>query len=141
MNALHSLSCAFGWWRARVEGKLVPWRLSAVELGDRVLQIGPGFGATTRVLAERLGQLDVLELDERYCERRRSELRARVRVVRGDATRMPYKRARDEVMSMRTEHELRRGASGRATLTRSLTVALSSGGFARNPANAGVLAT
>ena len=47
MNWIHNLICSSDWWRGRVEQKLVPWGLAGVELGDGVLEIGPGFGATT----------------------------------------------------------------------------------------------
>ena len=90
MNRVHNVLCASRWWRKRVEGKLVPWGLRDVELGDRVLEIGPGFGVTTRVLARRLGRLDVLELDQRYCDRLRAALGSRVTVTHGDATTMAY---------------------------------------------------
>jgi SAM-dependent methyltransferase len=90
MNALHNVLCASRWWRKRVEGKLVPWGLRGVELGERVLEIGPGFGATTRFLVRRLGRMNVLELERRYCDRLRAELGSRVSVTQGDATNMPY---------------------------------------------------
>ena len=90
MNGIHNLICSSGWWRSRVEQKLVPWGIGSAELGDRVLEVGPGFGATTRVLAERLGSLDVLELEPRYCEKLRAELGSSVSVTQGDATEMPY---------------------------------------------------
>jgi ubiquinone/menaquinone biosynthesis C-methylase UbiE len=61
-----------------------------VQLGEEVLEIGPGFGATTRVLAGRMRGLTVLELEPAYCERLRSELGRGVRVVQGDASRMPF---------------------------------------------------
>ena len=48
-----------------------------------MLEIGPGFGATTRVLAGRAPALTVLELDERYCQRLRRELGQVVTVVQG----------------------------------------------------------
>jgi SAM-dependent methyltransferase len=54
------------------------------------LEIGPGFGATTRVLARREGELSVLELDPGYCDRLRRVLPAAVNVEQGDATRMPF---------------------------------------------------
>jgi 16S rRNA A1518/A1519 N6-dimethyltransferase RsmA/KsgA/DIM1 with predicted DNA glycosylase/AP lyase activity len=90
VNRIHNVICSSGWWRRRVEDELVPWGLKGVELGDRVLEIGPGFGATTRVLADRVGQLDVLEQEPRYCERLRAELGQRVTVTEGDATQLPY---------------------------------------------------
>ena len=90
MNRVHNLICSSGWWSRRVERELLPWGLKGCELGGDVLEIGPGFGATTRVLARRLPRLTVLELDERYCQKLASELGDSVSVVNGDATRLPF---------------------------------------------------
>jgi ubiquinone/menaquinone biosynthesis C-methylase UbiE len=90
MNAVHNLICSSGWWARRVERDLIPWGLEDVDLGGAVLEIGPGFGATTRLLAERGGSLNVLELDAGYCERLRRELGDAVAVTQGDATDLPY---------------------------------------------------
>ncbi len=90
MNGVHNLLCSSGWWSNRVERELLPWGLNGVELGDNVLEIGPGFGATTRVLARRQTQLTVLELERRYCDRLRSELGGAATVVQGDATNLPF---------------------------------------------------
>ena len=76
-----------------MERKLVPWGTKGVELGDRVLEIGPGFGATTQVLARQLSRLDVLELDPGYCEHLRRQLGDAATVTQGDATAMPYPEA------------------------------------------------
>jgi ubiquinone/menaquinone biosynthesis C-methylase UbiE len=94
MNRLHGVICSSRWWGRTVERELLPWGLSQLELGEDVLEIGPGFGATTKVLAERPGELTVLELDPGYCDRLRRELPARVRVVQGDATAMPFEDGR-----------------------------------------------
>jgi ubiquinone/menaquinone biosynthesis C-methylase UbiE len=92
MNGVHDLLCSSRWWARRVEDKLVPWGVGDVELGDEVLEIGPGFGATTRLLARRLGpgRLTALELDGGYCERLRRDLGETVKVVQGDATALPF---------------------------------------------------
>jgi ubiquinone/menaquinone biosynthesis C-methylase UbiE len=94
VNPIHNVICSSKRWRRRAEGTLVPWALRDARLGDEVLEVGPGFGATTRALARRLRRLDVLELDERYCERLRVQLGNRVNVTRGDATAMPYPEGR-----------------------------------------------
>ena len=71
---------------------LLPWGLEGLDLGDDVLEIGPGFGATTRVLAQALpGRLTALELDERYCARLRKDLSGLATVVQGDATSLAFK--------------------------------------------------
>jgi ubiquinone/menaquinone biosynthesis C-methylase UbiE len=90
VNGVHNVLCSSGWWARRAENELVPWGTKDLDLGDDVLEIGPGFGATTRVLAGRLGSLSVLELDERYCRKLRSELGQTVAVTQGDATELPY---------------------------------------------------
>jgi ubiquinone/menaquinone biosynthesis C-methylase UbiE len=90
MNVLHNLICSSRLWSRRVERELVPWGIGELDLGDHVLELGPGFGATTSVLVRRLGKLDVLELDEGYCRQLRDRLGATVTVTQGDATEMPF---------------------------------------------------
>jgi ubiquinone/menaquinone biosynthesis C-methylase UbiE len=94
MNRVHNVLCSSGWWSRRVERELVPWGVKGVELGDDVLEVGPGFGATTRVLAERLERLSVLELDPGYCRRLRAEFDGAVEVTEGDATALPFPEGR-----------------------------------------------
>lgn len=94
MNAVHNLICSSGRWSRRVERELLPWGLKHVELGDEVLEIGPGFGATTKVLARRPIDLTVLELDQGYCERLRASLGDSATVVQGDATQLPFDEGR-----------------------------------------------
>jgi ubiquinone/menaquinone biosynthesis C-methylase UbiE len=90
MNRVHNLLCSSGWWARRAEQELVPFGVDGVNLGDDVLEIGPGFGATTRVLAERLAGLSVLELDPDYVRRLRAQFGDAVTVTEGDATQLPY---------------------------------------------------
>jgi len=94
VNRVHNLLCSSRWWARRVEGELLPWGLRGVELGDDVLEVGPGFGATTRVLSSMPGTLSVLELDRGYCERLRAELGDAAQVIQGDATKLPFEDAR-----------------------------------------------
>jgi SAM-dependent methyltransferase len=94
VNAIHNLLCSSRWWARRVERELVPWALDGLELGPEVLEIGPGFGATTRLLARRPVKLTVLELEERYCRRLREKLGDRALVVQGDATELPFENGR-----------------------------------------------
>jgi ubiquinone/menaquinone biosynthesis C-methylase UbiE len=90
MNKVHNVLCSSGWWSRRVENELIPFGLKGVDLGDDVLEIGPGLGATTQVLAERLDHFSVLELDPSYCERLRAQFGDSVTVTQGDATSLPY---------------------------------------------------
>ena len=73
-----------------MERELLPWGLAGLDLGDDMLEIGPGFGATTRVLARRGGSLTVVELSESYCKGLRQTLGDDVEIVQADATDMPF---------------------------------------------------
>jgi ubiquinone/menaquinone biosynthesis C-methylase UbiE len=90
MNWAHAVVCSSGWWARTVERELLPWGLAGVDLGEDTLEIGPGFGATSRVLARRSGSLTVVELAESYCERLRRKLDDDVEIVQADATAMPF---------------------------------------------------
>jgi len=90
MNLAHAAICSSGWWARTVERELLPWGLAGVELGEDVLEIGPGFGATTKVLARRPGSLTVVELSVSYCRRLRRKLDGSVEIVQADATSMPF---------------------------------------------------
>jgi SAM-dependent methyltransferase len=94
MNFAHNRLCSSDRWARRVERELIPWGLDGVDLGDDVLEVGPGFGATTRLIAPRVPKLSVLELSADYCTKLRAELGDRVDVTQGDATQMPYEDGR-----------------------------------------------
>jgi ubiquinone/menaquinone biosynthesis C-methylase UbiE len=94
MNAIHNRICSSRWWERRVETELLPWGLEGISLGEEVLEVGPGFGATTKLLAEHPIKLTVLELDEGYCNRLRSMVGDKVTVTQGDATRLPFEDGR-----------------------------------------------
>jgi SAM-dependent methyltransferase len=94
VNFAHNRICSSQRWARRVERDLIPWGLDGVSLGDDVLEIGPGFGATTRLLVNRVPRLSVLELSEDYCRRLRAQLGDGVEVAQGDATELPYEAGR-----------------------------------------------
>lgn len=53
MNLLHRRLCSSQRWANSVRDGLLPWALADVELGSRTLEIGPGYGATTRCSSSR----------------------------------------------------------------------------------------
>jgi SAM-dependent methyltransferase len=63
VNAEHLLRCSSAEWAEAVRRWIVPWVLDGVDLGDDVLEIGPGPGLTTDVLREILPQLTAVEID------------------------------------------------------------------------------
>ncbi|MGI5125413.1 class I SAM-dependent methyltransferase [Pseudonocardia sp. CA-107938] len=90
MNLVHRRLCSSVTWADRVERELLPWALRGVDLGDDVLEIGPGFGATTRVLARATPALTALEVDPASASGLRAEFGDTVDVVEGDGGAMPF---------------------------------------------------
>jgi ubiquinone/menaquinone biosynthesis C-methylase UbiE len=69
----------------------VPWALSTAELGDRVLELGPGPGLTTDLLRQRVNGLTAIEVDPALAASLGGRLHgSNVRIVVGDATEMPF---------------------------------------------------
>jgi SAM-dependent methyltransferase len=91
MNLLHNRRCASQEWTDYVRTGLFPAVLDKVDLGDEVLEVGPGLGVTTRLLAERVPRLTALEIDGRYVARLgRDPGLSAVRIRQGDAAAMPF---------------------------------------------------
>ena len=53
MNKAHLEFCSSPEWARLVEDELLPWVLDGCELGDDLLEVGPGPGLTTDVLRHR----------------------------------------------------------------------------------------
>ena len=51
MNEAHE-RCGSDEWRQMIREVILPWALGETDLGDDVLEVGPGYGATTDVLSE-----------------------------------------------------------------------------------------
>jgi SAM-dependent methyltransferase len=87
MNEAHR-QCGSDEWRTLMRDRILPWALGDVDLGDDVLEVGPGYGAVTDVLSNTLPCVTSVEIDgelaalltERYAGN------DAVTVVRGDAT-------------------------------------------------------
>jgi ubiquinone/menaquinone biosynthesis C-methylase UbiE len=90
MNRIHHWICRSRVWRLAV-GKLVPWTLGNADLGQHLLEIGPGPGLTTELLRQRVPRLTAIEIDATLAASLRDKPQfTNVRVVEGDATRMPF---------------------------------------------------
>ena len=74
-----------------VEDELLPWVLDGRELGDDLLEVGPGPGLTTDVLRRRATRVTAVELDLALAEKLAARLAgSNVRVIGGDVTRLPF---------------------------------------------------
>lgn len=65
---------------------MIPWALDGVDLGDDVLEIGPGYGANIRVLIDRAPRYTAVEIDPAMAERLRGEFGSRATIIHGDGT-------------------------------------------------------
>ena len=91
MNWFHQKVCRSERWRRRVASELLPWTLRGVELGEDLLEIGPGPGATTDLLRSLNCRLTVLEIEVAAAVALRERLSGTsVRVVHGDGAAMPF---------------------------------------------------
>jgi len=64
MNENHARLCPTPEWAEYLQTDVLPVVTRDVELGAAMLEIGPGPGAATDWLRDRVGQLTVVELDE-----------------------------------------------------------------------------
>jgi ubiquinone/menaquinone biosynthesis C-methylase UbiE len=91
MNKAHLELCSSDEWADACKKWIIPGAIANVELGDDVLEIGPGPGRTTEILRDAVPRLTAVEIDEDLA----SALAARmagtnVEVVHADATALPF---------------------------------------------------
>jgi len=91
MNEVHLQRCASPEWAAFVEAELLPWALDGRDLGDDVLEVGPGPGLTTDVLRRMVPTLTALEVEPELVAALAERLAGtNVDVVLGDGTALPF---------------------------------------------------
>ncbi len=91
MNLFHRRYCRSQAWARKLQGSLMPQTLNDVDLGDDVLEIGPGPGVSTDWLRLRVRRLTSIEIDHKLTESLKQRLaNTNVTVVEGDATAMPF---------------------------------------------------
>jgi ubiquinone/menaquinone biosynthesis C-methylase UbiE len=91
MNRVHNWYCRSDGWRNTMEQKLLPWVLGDADLGDDLLEVGPGPGMATNVLRNRVPSVTAIEIDPRFAASLSERMpREQVTVVEGDATAMPF---------------------------------------------------
>jgi SAM-dependent methyltransferase len=89
MNRRHRKLCSSPEWATTTATRL-PLVLDRAELGDDVLEIGPGYGATTKILVDRYRRLTALEVDTKRAKRLAGEVGGKARVVPGSGAAMPF---------------------------------------------------
>jgi ubiquinone/menaquinone biosynthesis C-methylase UbiE len=88
MNSEHLKLCSSAEWAETVERWIIPWVLDGIDLGDDVLEVGPGPGLTTDVLRAKTAKLTAIEIHPDLAASLASRLGGtNVEVICADATR------------------------------------------------------
>jgi SAM-dependent methyltransferase len=91
VNEKHLELCGGDEWAEAVERYIIPWTLEGLDLGDDVLEVGPGPGRTTDVLLRQAPRLTAAEVDADLAARLAERLDGtEVEVVHADATDLPF---------------------------------------------------
>jgi SAM-dependent methyltransferase len=95
VNEAHQL-CGSDEWRQTIREVILPWALGTTDLGDDVIEVGPGYGATTDVLSETVPRLTSVEIDGGLAAMLRERFAdvPTVEIVNDDATALTYEDGR-----------------------------------------------
>jgi len=91
VNKAHEM-CGSDEWRQAIRDLILPWALGEASLGDDVLEVGPGYGATTDVLCGIATHLTSVEIDPALATMLRQRFAGvpSVTIVDGDATALQF---------------------------------------------------
>jgi hypothetical protein len=130
VNALHNWYCRSKRWRRMASDRLVPWALKGVPLGQSVLELGPGPGATTEALLQRGHQLTAAELDAVLSQPSSSTGRTSKPAQSGNCSRIRHATTSTVMSSFRTSpfyraltavsHQIRTSGMGERSFARRL---------------------
>lgn len=108
MNAFHRWYCNSERWRTTLQETYLPATVRGLDLGDEVLEIGPGPGVGTDWLQAHVPRLTSIEIDSKLAAALRRRMDGtNVTVVEGDATAMPFENGRfSAVVSLTMLHHV-----------------------------------
>jgi SAM-dependent methyltransferase len=91
MNEGHEQFCASDEWRAELRTNILPTILGDTDLGSDLLEVGPGYGATTDYLRELVAHLTAVEIHPELATRLADRYAgSNVTVTCGDATALDF---------------------------------------------------
>ena len=94
LNERHLAYCAGPEWAEVVKAHVVPGATRGIDLGDHLLEVGPGPGLTTDLLRTMVPALTAVEVDEGLARQLAERLAGtNVTVRQADATAMPFEDA------------------------------------------------
>ncbi len=86
MNQAHMEFCTSDDWRVILQELILPGALAGVDLGPRIVEVGPGPGFTTDILRQAAQHVTAVEIDSLLADSLRARLRgSNVDVIVGDA--------------------------------------------------------
>lgn len=89
MNAVHRWLCRSDGWATRMRTLVLPWAMREIPLDGEVLELGPGYGITSRWLLDRGARLTAIEVDPTLAADLRTEFAGQVDVREGDGAELP----------------------------------------------------
>jgi ubiquinone/menaquinone biosynthesis C-methylase UbiE len=91
MNENHAALCASPHWAEHIQVNILPTLVAGLDLGETMLEIGPGPGAATDWLRSKVRHLVALEVDAEAATALASRLAGtNVQIVSGDAAALEY---------------------------------------------------
>jgi ubiquinone/menaquinone biosynthesis C-methylase UbiE len=91
MNSNHAKLCPSPEWADHIQGEILPVLTRDVDLGETMLEIGPGPGAATGWLAAKVAKLTAVEIDPDAARLLADRFAGtNVEVVTGSATELDY---------------------------------------------------
>jgi SAM-dependent methyltransferase len=91
VNENHQQLCPSPEWAAYIQDEVLPWLVEQVDLGHEMLEIGPGPGAATDWLRQRVKRLVAFEIDGEAARRLSKKFSgSNVEVTVGNGADLPY---------------------------------------------------
>jgi ubiquinone/menaquinone biosynthesis C-methylase UbiE len=91
MNEVHLKLCSSDEWAEGLKKYVIPGATNGVDLGEHLLEVGPGPGRTTDVLKDMAPKLTAVEIDSMLAGQLTERMAGtNVTVVEADATAMPF---------------------------------------------------
>lgn len=91
MNEAHDELCSSAGWAEYLASDVLPRVLDGTDLGDHLVEVGPGFGLATDVLMTKVDRVTSVELEAAYATRLAGRFEGtNVTVVHGDATALKF---------------------------------------------------
>jgi SAM-dependent methyltransferase len=108
MNRNHQQLCSSPEWATHLQTSVLPALTSGVELGERLLEFGPGPGAATAWLHPRVAHLSAVEVDPNAADALATRFaHDNVEVIVGDCAQTPFADGTfDSVASLTMLHHL-----------------------------------